>query len=414
MKVNNIISWFIIICLSLSYFIYSSLITINYYFAIGIGVILIAIWLLLKKKVQNTYSNTDKFKKSFYLLLIPEVLIVLYSIFLILPVGNDELTKKYISRACLFIVTALEGIAIVGLYKDKAIDIIFKSALLNYIIYIICFIQVNGIVSLFITTYQTIFEDVAIKSILEAHEVTFVFGLLFLYYLFTGYKENKSKVIICFIMSLLGFKRIMVVAVLLAILIKFILDFIDKNINIKNISNKITFGVTIAILLVSFLWLYIISDEEINQISEETNINFMGRLQIYELIRDEYSLNISFLGRGLGFISYWGEINADYTNGVALHSGIIQMYVENGFIVFTLYLLNKLYFNYKRIKNVNKKNANIYFCIMVYIIICWFTDNVATYFNFLVASNVIIMSLYNNFLLKRGEKSIDNYKKAIK
>ena len=50
MKVNNFISWFIIICLSFSYFIYSSLITINYYFAVGVGIILIVVWLLLKKE----------------------------------------------------------------------------------------------------------------------------------------------------------------------------------------------------------------------------------------------------------------------------------------------------------------------------------------------------------------------------
>lgn len=414
MKVNDIISWFIIICLSFSYFIYSSLIKINYYFAIGVGVFLVVIWLLLKKNVENTYLNIEKFKKSFYILLIPEILIVLYSVFLILPSGNDELLKKYISRACLFLVTALEGVAISRLYKDKAIDIIFKSALLNYIIYIVCFIKTNGFISLFINTYKTIFEDVSTKSILEAHEVTFVFGLLFLYYLFTNHRKNKNKMIICLIMSLLGFKRIMLLAILIAILLKFVLNMAAKRVSIKNLSNKITFGITILILLISFLWLHIISDEKINQISEKNNINFMGRLQIYELIRDEYNLDIFFLGRGLGFISYWGEINVYYTNGVALHSGIIQMYVENGFIVFTLYLINKFYFNYRRIKNVNKKNADIYFCIMVYIIICWFTDNVATYFNFLVASNVVLISLYNSFDIEKGEILDDQKQKTIK
>lgn len=404
MNLNKVLNCFVIVCLSLSYFIYSTLFNINYYFAIATGIILIVIWLLLKKQVKDTYSNTKIFRTSFFMLVIPEIILVLYSLVIVLPCGSQIRINKYFSRSLLFVITVVEGAAVYGLYKKNAVDAIYKSAILNYIIYIVSFIKDKGILNLFTYTYQTIFKDVATKSILEAHEVTFVFGLLFIYYVLVDYKNNKRKVIVCLIMSILGFKRIMVIAVLISLLVFL---FLDKFLKIKNTKNRITNKVVLLISIVTifsnYMWLYITSNDEIARISEEKNINFMGRLGMYELIKNEYDIKLSFFGKGLGYIAYWGENNISKTNGVALHSGIIQMYVENGFWIYMLYLINKLYFNYKRIKKIDENSSNIYFSILLYIIICWFTDNVATYYNFLLASNVIIMSLYNNSKIKEEE-----------
>ena len=402
MKKNKIIEYITIVCLSLSYFMYSSLFKINYYFSICVGLILFVLMscvLIINKKA---YVTKKKFWYYAGILLLPEVLLIIYSFIIIMAKNNSgNITiEKYIARSLLFISAMLASIGITGLYKKNAIDVIFKAAVLNYIVYIVVFIMENGIANLFYYTYLTVSGNEGIKSILEAHEVTFVFGLLFLYYLFTGYDKNKKKVILCLIFSILGFKRIMMVA----ILIVFVLFYATKKTRL--FTKKLALISTIGLIIFSYFWLYLVKENAMQSISENESINFMGRLSLYKLISKEFTLNLSFVGRGLGYIAVWGEKNLYITNGIALHSGILQMYNENGFIAFFSYLIYKVYFIAKIIRDgENEKNYIIYILIMIYTIICWSTDNVATYYNYLIASNIITLTLLNNF---NNMKEIEN------
>lgn len=397
MNKNKVIEYITIVCLSLSYFMYSSLFTINYYFSIGVGLSLFVLMLCLLITNKNAYVNKKEFRYSAITLLLPEIILILYSFVIVMfnYSSGSIAVEKYISRSLLFVSAMLASIGITGLYKKNAVNIIFKSAVLNYMIYIIVFIKSNGIANLFYYTYLTIIGNEGVKSILEAHEVTFVFGLLFLYYFFTGYNENKKKVIICLVFSLLGFKRIMAIAIILVLVIYYAINKLKKsNFFIKRMNIIITIGLVIF----SYFWLYLVKNNSMQSISEDNSINFMGRLGLYELISNEFKLDVFFEGRGLGYISVWGEKYQYITNGTALHSGIIQMYVENGFILFFLYLINKVYFNSRRImKKTNNKNYIMYLMIILYTIVCWSTDNVATYYNYLIASNIITLVLFNNF-----------------
>lgn len=414
LKINKFpVDNIIIICLCLSYFIYSSLFSLNYYVAIFFGLVLFGLLIVVKIQNIETYANSTRFIKSMHTIILPQVILILFSAFTVLMKDPNTIElKKYLARSLLYITSACEGIAIVGLFKKRAIDILFKAAVINYSIIIIIFILQNGIANFFVSTYETIIlGDTQIKSILEAHEITFVFGLLFIFYLINDYKNNKKKVLICFIYMLLGFKRIMILGILLAVIFFILFGRMSKKNRYNKIFNKIILFISIGFLIISFIWLWVIKSGWLVTFSETTQINFMGRIEIYNLISKDYDISLSYAGKGLGYIAYWGEKNAKLTANIALHNGIIQMYVENGCIMYIMYVIYHLYYMAKKMVGRNKL---IWVSLYTFTMICWMTDNVASYFNYLVVLNTLFVYLFNNIYSKEGVWSYDNYKKSVK
>lgn len=396
MKKNKFYEVVFTILLSLSYFIYSSAIKISYYYAIVLGILFFVFFLLAFKQNDSVLKKDKKFTNSIIYLLIP-LFIVPWSFILVILFDNSLLFEKFLSRCLLYFITPIEAIALYGLFKDKAINIFFRGAILNYIFVILLFILQNGIFQVFTTVYYSLFSSDSVKSILEAHEVTFVFGILLVYYLLNNFKNNKGKCLICFIFSLMGYKRIMLLAILFSLL--YGLLSLTKLSSGKLSDKKLLFSSKIIfciIILFFVLWLLVIKNDVLLFLSLKYDINFMGRLNIYSLISNDYIVSPFYLGKGLGYISYWGEVNSSLTNYTALHSGIIQMYVENGFVLFCLYLYNMIYLNSKRILKINRRSVFVYLSICVYTLICWFTDNIATYYNYLVAFSLISITLLND------------------
>ena len=398
---KQILKCIIVIGLSFSYFIYSNLISINYYFAIGVMFFLIFLLLLNLKKTK--INRTEG--KTYLMILVPEIMIIIYSFLIIMFQDDNNLLKNYLSRALLFISTAIGSIAIIRLFKKDSIDILFSAAIINYFFYIIIAIGTEGITGI-VNYMKSCFlgSDTVVKSVLEAHEITFVFGLFFIFFLLFDYKKNKRKTVVALVLFLLGFKRIGIIASIVSIIFYFVI----KNIKDPKILKKIFLISSIILISATVIWLYFIKSGVIFELSRKYNINFMGRLSVYSLISNEYSISPFFTGKGLGYITYWGEKNIFYTQGTALHSGVIQMFVENGCIVYILYLINKSFGNTIRILNDSKtKNSKIYFSLIIYIILLWFTDNVATYLNFILVANSIFLYIMNYEKVNTEECSSD-------
>lgn len=401
LTIDNII----VISLSLSYFIYSSLFNLNYYAAIFLGLGLFGLMIISKMQNNKSFANSPRFIKCMYIIIIPQIILIIFSAIILLMRDPTTLElKKYFARSLLYITAACEGIAIVGLFRKKSIDILFKAAVINYSIIIFIFILKNGIINLIVSTYETIIlGDNRIQSILEAHEITFVFGLFFIFYFISGYKSNKKKIVVCFIYMILGFKRIMIPGILVSIIFMVLFSKMSEKSKNDKVFNKIAFIMSIVFLFVSFIWLWAIKADWLVDFSKATQINFMGRIEIYELISKEYDVLINYFGKGLGYISYWGEKNANLTRNIALHNGIIQMYVENGCIMYIAYIIYHLYYVVKKMMGRNKL---IWMSLFTFTIICWMTDNVASYFNYLVVLNALFAYLFNNSYKREGVEKI--------
>ena len=333
--------------------------------------------------------------------LIPIIILFIYSICIFL-VENQKIS--YITGAfstiiykVIFILTA---VSLVYLFKEKSVKIVTASAILNYLTAIITFIYNYGIGQLIPAIYNSIVDVQAQNMGLEAHEVTFVLGLLFLFYILKDAKKNKILLIILAFFMLAGFKRIQPVAIILGIITYFLLSKIKR----KRIW---MFIISITMLIISFIWIYLIKSNLLSVIGDEYGINFMSRLEFYNAIDSEYELSMDFLGRGVGFTSEWMSENI-YDMGI--HSDILRMYIEEGMYVYIYIFLYYIYLNSKRLyRNENSKNALVFFALMVVSYICWFTDNVEGYQNY----NLVLYTIYFYLFFENDNKQIKERKMDI-
>ena len=387
----------IIFLLTLSYFSYSK---INFYFQILAEIAIIGI--AISKCIFNKDYNIEKKWINFIIMaLIPIIILFIYSICIFL-VENQKIS--YITGAfstiiykVIFILTA---VSLVYLFKEKSVKIVTASAILNYLTAIITFIYNYGIGQLIPAIYNSIFDVQAQNMGLEAHEVTFVLGLLFLFYILKDAKKNKILLIILAFFMLAGFKRIQPVAIILGIITYFLLSKIKR----KRIW---MFIISITMLIISFIWIYLIKSNLLSVIGDEYGINFMSRLEFYNAIDSEYELSMDFLGRGVGFTSEWMSENI-YDMGI--HSDILRMYIEEGMYVYIYIFLYYIYLNSKRLyRNENPKNALVFFALMVVSYICWFTDNVEGYQNY----NLVLYTIYFYLFFENDNKQIKERKMDI-
>ena len=112
---------------------------------------------------------------------------------------------------------------------------------------------------------------------------------------------------------------------------------------------------------------------------EQMGINTSGRVGIYNAVEKFYEFSPSFLGNGIGFLTY--QLNTNIKIGVAsVHNDFLQYFVDLGFWGYILWLvsiiaLRILYFGAKG----KTENAIITFMLTIYLIVVSSTDNTMNY-----------------------------------
>ena len=133
---------------------------------------------------------------------------------------------------------------------------------------------------------------------MEVHDLTFAFGLFFLYLLFNEEKSKRRNryLVICALMIFWGFKRIEIAALLVCfVCYKAYISKINPLLSSKTIS--------IVIMVVNYLYIMLIHNDFIANLATKYNINFMGRLEAYNFVAKRYSeFSPFFWGKGVGYI----------------------------------------------------------------------------------------------------------------
>ena len=370
-----------VLCLALSYEIYFG--TVSYYYAITLSLLFALLAYFASRKNIIDISPIV----HIWYLVFPIVVGLLYSCFLFIAHSYGNLAfDKLFSRVLFYSATLLQGICLVILYGLKAIDLLFDAAVVFYSIRVIEYLISNGILSLFNYLYITFSgTDMSETSILEAHEVTFVFGLFFIFYMSRGFLRNKYRILIAFIFILFGYKRIMIPGLIIA-MISF---FLVRKVKLKRF---IVALMTIFCYAGSLVWLFLVKNNDLSNLGSKYNINFMGRISLNSLISKEYEIGPDYMGKGLGYLDVWSYIHAIDTDNIALHNDTALMYIELGFILFAMYFIYYLYLLYSKAKSSIKDIWPGLFC---YTIICWTTDNVQVYFNYQVVLMAMLFVIFS-------------------
>ena len=231
---------------------------------------------------------------------------------------------------------------------------------------------------------------------LEIHDITFLFGQFFIYYMMFSPKNTKGEkwlrrcgVILSLFFLLVGLKRSTLPAVLLVCIYVKLLRLTRK-------PQNLIMATGIGLFLFFYLYLYLTRSGILVSFLESLGVDMMGRDVLWSLPNDYYSL--SPLWRGLGFEAVTDLVNMWYRQGLInraypLHNDILRIFIELGALGFTLWAgINYILYPSYWMKKHSTETSLLYMAILAYMTATYLTDNTAFYFWSCIGLRLIPMS----------------------
>lgn len=339
-------------------------------------------------------ENAKDLKKVFKWYFIPPLLIHLYTLILMM-VGIFD--KAYFSTNISKYIPILLAISSIYIFEEKAFDYNFIALILSWFLSFFISIICKGINVIPYAIMQAYFEvenpigEVS-KNYLELHDLVLTLGCIFVYFIYNiNMKKRINKkeiysILIALVILGLGMKRITILGILVSFIFIKCMKHISKENKIKLC--KIAGG---TILIACYIYVYIILNSEIlYDFCDKYNINLMGRNYYYDVIAKYGDFSIGFLGTGRNSVTKILTKQYNYLHVGGVHSDILKSYIENGFIVFGLWLWYYLIDLTKKYeKQFGTSSAILYFCLTIYTFILYFTDNVENYFIYQIFYTII-------------------------
>ena len=276
----------------------------------------------------------------------------------------------------------LAAVSFLYIFGEKGIWYNLIAILISNILIICTVILQNGVGAFFsefitlIITFAGETGDVIVQA--EIHELAFCLGA-YLIYMFLKPKKNAAFFILlgltlfCF---LAAFKRIGIIAIVVALAIGWFLQFIAK----FKASTAKNLAVILSVCLVFILIGYVaIIKLDVFTLLEKAGINTSGRVEIYNAVDKFYEFSPEFLGNGIGFLTY--QLSTNMNVGVSsVHNDFLQYFIDLGFWGYILWLASMTivrvcYFG----KNGKTESAIITLALTVYLLIVSSTDNTLNY-----------------------------------
>ena len=362
----------------------------------------ICVFIIIKKHGVIRLSYKEKI--SYYMLVVPYCILLIWS-FVLCVIEKQITFLKVISEIEPRILVPFTACLMYYYFKDRMASSIFWAACINYACYIAVFIRMYGVAGMF---HYIALTDLAMagERPLEAHEITFIFGILIVYYVLMWKKEQHPiKLTISILFCLFGFKRILLFALVISILLYFfIIKFFKEN-------DQIPIYIGVVLFIFCIIWIIICgSGNELADLAQKYNIELSARDKIIGLLKNYYYLGLTYIGKGIGFVhqKMMMYVRAKQSATTGFHNDILMYYIDLGCIPalsFFYYLMVRCM---KKIRKFFGFNATInYAIILCCTVICWATDNLATYPNYLMVYNILVLILINGFA------DNENYKKVI-
>lgn len=307
---------------------------------------------------------------------------------------------------------ALGAGALLYIFGEKGIWYNLVAILIANILMIVTIIAQNGIAAFFsefitlVTTFAGVTGDIIVQA--EIHELAFCLGAYLIYMLYKPKKDIVYFILLflslfCF---LAAFKRIAIIAIIIALMFGYLLKFISRY-SKKTASSLVTvFTLVVIFLLVTYIALIKMDAFEL---LEKAGINTSGRVEIYNAVDKFYEFNPGFLGNGIGFLTY--QLNTFMKVGVAsVHNDFLQHFIDLGFWGYIIWLVSMTlvriwYFG----RRGNVDNGIIAFILTLYLIIVSTTDNTM---NYPLLTGVLAMLMmgngYNESVQLTGKKLFGN------
>lgn len=349
---------------------------------IGLLWIFLGIWKLDINGFKFRGVYKDDFPRFLKLYLLPHIVIHGYTIILMCFGIVD---KKYFTTNLTVYVPTVLAIFAIYLLGINALYYTVVSLLLSWLLSVSVSLAIKGPMIIIHAIRQGLIDPFDTTGGLsmnyfELHDLVLAIGYVMVYYIFSKEKLTKKNIAIImfvFLIMILGLKRISVIALVLVIIFNLLIKLFNNK-----LQNRICFILSILGVVFCYFYIYIMTDGDVfYDFIQSMGINVMGRNYYYRAIMDYAQFKPSFLGIGRNVVTQLLNTELSYLHVGGVHSDIIKMYVENGFILFggwLAYYLVYLKNVYK--KHYSKKSVILYFEIIIYMFTLYLTDNVEIYF----------------------------------
>lgn len=323
------------------------------------------------------------------------VIIYIYTLFLIFT-GLTE--SRFFSTNLQTFINGCSAVAIIYLFGKSALKLSVQAYIIAYGVAIIA--------SIFRQTYFFEFHDMAYAS-----------GFIIIYYIFEKERITAKQLlflILALMVAFLAAKRIGMIGLLVVLLIHFILK-ISKKSNKKKIL-KLSLIVTFIVII---LYLFLVSSGIFwSMASFGINDFTAGRSYYYRVFYDLTELSPMFLGLGRNAMQVIFLEDYPYFHISNIHSDILRMYAECGFVLFFIWIY---YFFCKIPRKIERVFGYYalegYVLCTIYLFVTYMTDNtelykVTQYFYILICAFIAYDSIKKNSI--SISELVDRYKKRRK
>ena len=365
--------------------------------AIVLGTIVCA---FLSFLVAADFENLKKAMSYFPVFLL---LIAVYSLISMYIWITDFSKVSSISRAgqkILFqTITIIYAVFMCYLFEDRAVNCLFSGMCAANAAIILLEMPKYGVkesISSVVTCIITFGNAEGFVRALEIHDITFLFGQFFIYYMMFAPKKTPPEkrmrrwgVILSLFFILLGLKRSTLPAVALVCVYVFVLR------KFKN-PGKILLATGACLFLFFYFYLYLTRTGILVAFLESAGINMMGRDVLWSLPNDYYQL--SPFWKGLGFEAVTDLVNTWHQQGLInraypLHNDILRIFIELGALGFTLWAgINYILYPAYWMTRHDTETGMLYMAVLCYMTVTYLTDNTAFYFWSCIGLRLIPMS----------------------
>ena len=365
--------------------------------AIALGTIACA---LLNFLVDADFINLKKALSYFPMYML---LIAVYTLISMYIWVTDFSSMSAISRGVQKIlfqtITIIYAVCMCYLFETRAIDFLFFCMCATNAGIMLLEMPKYGIVDSVmsvVTCIVTFGEAKGFVRALEIHDITFLFGQFFIYYMMfapkktpTERKKRRLCIFLCVFFMLVGLKRSTLPAVaLMCIYVKIIR--MTKN------TQKLIITTGICLFLFFYLYLYLIRTGILVAFLESIGIDMMGRDYLWSLPNPYYELSPLWKGRGFeavsDLVSLWVKTGV-LSKSFPLHNDILKIFIELGAWGFTLWAgINYILYPFYWMKHFDLESGLLYMSILAYMTVTYLTDNTAFYFWSCIGLRLIPMS----------------------
>ena len=362
--------------------------------------------------VTSDFAKLRKAVSYFPVFLLLIAVYFLISLFIWITDFSKTVSISRAGQKILFqTITIIYCVFMCYLFEDRAIDYLFFSMCTTNAGIMLLELPKYGLqqsISSVVTCFVTFGEAEGFMRAMEIHDITFLFGQFFVYYMMfapKGSRQERRKrrwgVVLSAFFMMLGMKRAVLMTVILVCGYVWLVRLTGK-------PGKLVMATGISLFLFFYLYLYLTRSGILVAFLESLGIDMMGRDVLWSLPNAYYEL--SPFWKGLGFESVTDLVNMWYNAGLInrpypLHNDILKVFIELGALGFTLwaginYILYPAYWKSRH----DEETSLLYMAVLAYMTVTYLTDNTAFYFWSCIGLRLIPMSY--SYHIRKTRKQI--------